>query len=169
MADADFAGGRVRLCVRGERAQIWGSLNPPDVRVFDRERVQALTRGHRHVFEVEGRIYSFRAKILHDDRKPLDRFLASQISYSRKELGVSGRGRAAVPRSGEALGLMAPAVFALAYMRAGGPFRGRAALRYAHERMLYETLLALRLFEGDAFQWRSGSNLRQVRRGRAWE
>ena len=34
---------------------------------------------------------------------------------------------------------------ALAYICAGGPFRGAAAVRYAYERAAYESLLAIRL------------------------
>jgi hypothetical protein len=37
-----------------------------------------------------------------------------------------------------------------AYVRAGGPLRGRAALRYAYERLLFECMLAMRLLDTDA-------------------
>ena len=32
-----------------------------------------------------------------------------------------------------------------AYIRSGGPFRGRASLRYAYERAMFECMLALRV------------------------
>ena len=41
------------------------------------------------------------------------------------------------------LGVMPVIAGALAYIRAGGPFRGAAAVRYAYERAAYESLLAL--------------------------
>jgi hypothetical protein len=40
---------------------------------------------------------------------------------------------------------MVPIAAAVAYARAGGPFRGAAAIRYACERATFECLLAMRL------------------------
>ena len=37
-----------------------------------------------------------------------------------------------------------------AYLKAGGPLRGSASLRYAYERALFECLLAIRLISGDS-------------------
>jgi glycosyltransferase involved in cell wall biosynthesis len=141
-----YAGGRVRFRYAVGGRTLFGSLYPPDLRVLDRERARAAGHGHRHVFEVDGPVYKFRSRVLHDDRKGLDRFVATQLGYAARE--------EARIRAGEGLrwrdrlrrrGWLAPWVFALAYLRAGGPLKGRAALRYAHERALYEALLALRL------------------------
>jgi glycosyltransferase involved in cell wall biosynthesis len=145
----EFAGGRLRFrYVVGGRSLL-GSLYPPDLRLLDVARARAGTRGHRHVFEVEGRIYRFRARLLHDDRKPLTRWLRSQEGYvereaRRIEAGESLRLRDRIRR----LGLAPLPVFLAAYLRAGGPLRGGASLRYAYERATYETLLALRLGAG---------------------
>ena len=43
------------------------------------------------------------------------------------------------------MGLMPLVAGAFAYLRAGGPFYGAAAARYAYERAAYECLLAIRL------------------------
>lgn len=145
-----FAGGSVRFDYAVGGRRLLGSLYPSDIRVLDRTRSRVRGRGHTHVFEVDGPLYRFRARILHDDRKSFDRFLASQDRYAQREAeriaaGVDLRLRDRLRRRG----WLGPWMFALAYLRAGGPLRGRAALRYAHERAYYETLLALRLLRGD--------------------
>ena len=42
---------------------------------------------------------------------------------------------------------MPPIIGTLAYLKAGGPFRGAAAARYAYERAVAEGLLAIRLMD----------------------
>ena len=42
---------------------------------------------------------------------------------------------------------MPPIIGLLAYVRAGGPFKGAAAARYAYERMTTESILAVRLMD----------------------
>lgn len=145
-----FAGGSVRFHYAVGGRRLLGSLYPPDVRVLDRSRSSVRGRGHTHVFEVDGPLYRFRARILHDDRKSLDRFLVSQDRYAQREAeriaaGVDLEFRDRLCRRG----WLGPWMFALDYLKAGGPLRGRVALRYAHERACYETLLAPRLLRGD--------------------
>jgi hypothetical protein len=84
--------------------------------------------------------------LIHDDRKPLDRWVKAQLDYQRRnesELSNGGRGRARDYL--RKLGVMPPLMGALAYVRAGGPFKGAAAARYAYERMATESILAIRL------------------------
>jgi hypothetical protein len=143
-----YAGGRVRFAYAVGGRRLLGSLYPPDVRLFHRDHVTLSDTGHRHVFEVDGPVYRFRERILHDDRKGVDRFLRAQMGYAEREArrirdGVGLRFRDRLRRAG----LMAPAMFLLAWVRAGAVFRGRAALRYAHERSLFEAMLALRLMD----------------------
>jgi glycosyltransferase involved in cell wall biosynthesis len=133
--------------VVGGRA-LRGSLYPRDLRLFDRSRVRIQHVGHSHRFEALGPVYRFRERVRHDDRKPLERFVASQMGYAQREEDRILRGEHLRLRDWlRRLGLLAPAIFLLAWCRAG-PWRGRAALRYAHERALYEAILALRLLGG---------------------
>lgn len=91
-------------------------------------------------------MYAFRAKLIHDDRKPLERWVNNQLQYSLLE--AERLDRAGNLRWRDFLrrrGLMPPVAAALAYLRAGGPFGGPAAARYAFERAVYECLLAIRL------------------------
>jgi glycosyltransferase involved in cell wall biosynthesis len=123
-----------------------GSLCPPQIRIFKRNRVAVRQPDHTQHFSVEGRVYRFKSCLLHDDRKPLERFVSSQLAYqvlNEKELANGGRKR--FRDYLRKLGLMPPIVGTLAYIRAGGPFYGAVAVRYAYERALCESLLAIRL------------------------
>lgn len=145
-----FAGGIVRFDYAVGGRRLLGSLYPADRRVLERGRWRVASRGHAHVFLVDGPVYRFRSRILHDDRKSFERFLVSQERYAMQEAeriaaGADLRLRDRLRRRG----WLSPWMFMLAYLKAGGPLRGRAALRYANERAYYETLLALRLLRGD--------------------
>lgn len=142
----DFKGGIVPFKYLMMGRVLSGSVLTAQLRVFNRREVEVGQDGHTQKFRVGNNVYRFKAPLLHDDRKPLERWISSQLSYSRLEaeklLTVAPtRWRDQVRR----LGLMPPVAAALAYIRAGGPFRGKAAARYAYERATYECLLAIRL------------------------
>jgi glycosyltransferase involved in cell wall biosynthesis len=123
-----------------------GSVYPPQLRVFRPDSVKITQPGHTQEFAIEGSTYRFLTPLVHDDRKPLERWVSSQLSYAALEAErirarVSYRFRDRLRE----LGLMPVIAGALAYVRAGGPLRGAAAVRYAHERAAYESLLAIRL------------------------
>jgi glycosyltransferase involved in cell wall biosynthesis len=142
----NFAGGLFSFEFRINGCPLAGSLYPTQARLFLRDRVQIVQLGHGHKFEVRGPIYRFRSRLIHDDRKPLERWLLSQVSYSALEANrISAGGADRLRDRLRELGLMPILAGALAYIRAGGPLRGAAALRYAYERAAYECLLAIRL------------------------
>ena len=98
-----------------------------------------------HTFDVSGPVYHCILQF-HDDRKPLERWVESQLSYSALEARrITSRESYRFRDRLRELGVMPMIVGALAYIRAGGPFRGAAAVRYAYERATYESLLAIRL------------------------
>jgi hypothetical protein len=102
--------------------------------------------GHTQEFITNGPIYRFKTPLILDDRKSFERWVSSQVSYSALEADRIDARRMMRWRDWvRALGLMPGIVGALAYCRAGGPFTGAAALRYAYERVGYECLLAIRL------------------------
>ncbi len=141
-----LAGGVVPFEYRYDGRPLRGSLYPPQLRLFRRDAVRVGQKGHAHSFEVDGPLYRFRARVVHDDRKPLERWIASQCRYAEEEErrlldGGAPGWRAAVRRTG----LAAPLVGAAAWLRAGGPLGGRAAARYALERMAFECLLGIRV------------------------
>ena len=142
----DFAGGDVSFVYCYYGRPLSGSLYPNQVRVFRRLDVLISQVDHSQHFAVKGPVYKFRNRLIHDDRKSLERWVAAQVSY--QELndqairnGGSSRFRDYLRRSG----LMPPVIGLFAYLRSGGPLGGAASARYAYERMVCESLLAIRL------------------------
>jgi glycosyltransferase involved in cell wall biosynthesis len=125
-----------------------GSIYPAQVRVFSKEDIGIEQRGHTQVFTSNAPLYRFRCKLIHEDYKPFNRWLANQLKYAgleaeriRNEPEQSFRDH--LRRSG-----VSPAIWgAYSYLRAGGPLKGRASRAYAQERMVFEALLA-RLLSG---------------------
>jgi glycosyltransferase involved in cell wall biosynthesis len=125
-----------------------GSLCPPQLRLFRHDEVGISQPDHTQRFSVSGEIYRFRNRLVHDDRKPVDRWVASQVAYQLlNEQELSNGRRQRLRDHLRRAGLMPPIVGALAYLRAGGPFKGAAAARYAYERMTSESILAVRLMD----------------------
>jgi len=123
-----------------------GSLYPAQLRLFKADRVRIHQYGHTQEFSTSGPIYRFKTPLIMDDRKSLERWVASQLSYSSLEANRINRRRAMRWQDWiRVLGLMPLIWGVLGYFRAGGPFTGAAAARYAYERAAYECLLALRL------------------------
>jgi glycosyltransferase involved in cell wall biosynthesis len=140
-----FAGGlfAFQYCIAGQ--PLTGSLYPAQIRLFRRDLIQVEQVGHGHKFDLSGSIYQFKARLLHDDRKSLERWVAAQLSYSAQELQRIHN----APQPGwrdwlRQSGVMPWLIGPYAYFKAGGPLRGAAAARYAYERVTFECLLALR-------------------------
>ena len=149
--DAAPAGGLLPFEYRILGRPLLGSLLAPQLRLFRRDAVQVVQEGHGHKFAVAGSVRRFAAPLVHDDRKSVERWARSQIGYSRHEQERMARaaGSASIKDRLRRTGLMPLAAGALAYVRAGGPLRGGAALRYAYERVVFECLLAMRLLGED--------------------
>lgn len=143
-----FAGGVIPFKYQYHGNPLSGSLCPAQLRLFKRTEVHVAQPDHTQRFSVTGNIYKFRGSLIHDDRKPVERWVASQLAYqllNEKELSNGGRRR--MRDRLRHIGVMPPIVGLLAYLRAGGPFRGAAAARYAYERTVAEGLLAIRLMD----------------------
>ena len=140
-------GGLVRFQYRLDGRRLLGSVYPPQLRLFRPAEVRITQPGHTQEFAIAGRTYRFSAPVIHDDRKPLARWVQSQVKYVELEAARIERagGRLGVKDRLRLTGLAPWPMAAWSYGRAGGPVAGRAALRYAWERMTFETLLALRL------------------------
>jgi glycosyltransferase involved in cell wall biosynthesis len=143
-----FAGGVAPFEYRYHDRPLSGSLCPPQVRLFRQSQVNVEQSDHTQRFAVVGTLYRFRSRLIHDDRKSIARWVASQVAYqalNEKELSNGGRSR--MRDRLRQIGIMPPIVGLLAYVRAGGPFRGAAAARYAYERTVAEGLLAISLMD----------------------
>jgi glycosyltransferase involved in cell wall biosynthesis len=119
--------------------------------LFRRERSTYEQDGHTQRVRVAGNVLRLRSKILHDDRKPLSRWLAAQDRYMKLEAeyllqknwsALSWTDK--VRRSSALAPLLA---FIFSYAIKGGWRDGQPGLYYALQRMLAEALLTLRLIE----------------------
>ena len=70
-------------CVLGKPLR--STLYPPVLSLFRKGSGHYVQQGHTQHLIVEGRTAKLNAKIFHDDRKPLSRWLASQQRYARLE------------------------------------------------------------------------------------
>lgn len=135
-------------CVHGRPLR--GALYPPVTVLFRREPASYQQDGHTQRVRLPGRVVPLREKLLHDDRKPLGRWLASQDRYMRLEAeklaGADSRSLAFVDRV-RRLALPAPFLVFAWWLVRGGVRDGRAGLHYAWQRTLAEALLALRLVD----------------------
>ena len=145
-APATHAGGIAGFEYRIRGRALLGSVYPAKLVLFRRDHVRVTQPGHTQEFAVAGPVYRFKTRLVHDDRKSMDRFFQAQLKYSQLEASrlSNGDGRRWQDRV-RRLGLMPVLAGPAAYVRAGGPLRGLAAVRYAYERTLFESLLALRL------------------------
>jgi glycosyltransferase involved in cell wall biosynthesis len=140
------AGGIAGFEYRIRGRALLGSVYPAKLVLFRGDDVRVTQAGHTQEFTVAGPIYRFRTRLIHDDRKSTDRFFQAQLKYSQLEASrLLNGGRHRWQDRVRRLGLMPVLAGPAAYVRAGGPLRGQAALRYAYERTLFESLLALRL------------------------
>lgn len=138
----DFA-----YCINGE--QLRGSLYPSVTVLFRRTRGRYRQDGHTQRIEIEGEVGHLRAKVLHDDRKPLSRWVSSQASYAAQEankiLAASARELSWSDRVRLVPGLAPIAVTIYAGVVRGCVLDGKPGLAYIGQRAIAESLLMLEL------------------------
>ncbi len=150
-------------CVDGRPLR--GTLYPPVTVLFRRDKGRFEQDGHTHRLKLDGADARLKSHLLHDDRKPLSHWLNAQDRYMKLEVNkLSSLARSELSIADRIRGwhLIAPfAVFLNCYVLKRGFLDGSAGLYYAQQRMLAETLLALRL--ADARQTNSRAPLREGR------
>lgn len=152
---AHIAGYRAsfRYCVWGRALS--GSLYPPVVVLYRCGLAHYVQDGHTQRAVVEGELANLCQPILHDDRKPLARWLQSQDRYAELEchflLGkpwLELRWRDRLRR----LIVVTPWLVPLYCLTVGsGLVDGKAGLYYALQRGIAEAILSLHLLQA---QWR---------------
>lgn len=149
--DADVAGYRVRFRYVVDARPLRGSVYPPVTVLYRRAAARYVQDGHTQRVVVDGRVESLRGPVLHDDRKPLDRWLESQRRYMRLEaakLRSADWQELSWPDRVRKLRVIAPAAMAVyCLFWKGAILDGRAGLSYAAQRAFAETLLSLFLLE----------------------
>jgi hypothetical protein len=83
--DATVSGYRIAFnyCVYGRRLS--SSLYPAHIALFRREQARYEQHGHTQRLALEGEVGGLRGRIDHDDRKPLARWMSSQLRYAKLE------------------------------------------------------------------------------------
>jgi glycosyltransferase involved in cell wall biosynthesis len=140
---------RFRYCVNGR--PLSGSLYPPVVALYRRDRAHYIQDGHTQRAVVEGRVGELDSPALHDDRKPLGRWLAAQDRYAELECALLLKREWGVLRWQDRLRklmFITPWLVPLYCLTAGKGFMdGWHGLYYAMQRGVAESVLSLKLIE----------------------
>lgn len=143
---AHYAG--FRYLVHGRPLR--GTLYPPRAILFDRERCRYVADGHTQLLDINGASGQLSTIVDHDDRKPLSRWLDSQIKYARLEaekLESEPHPSGFPDRLRKMIWPAAPAAFFYTLFVKGVILDGWPGLFYALQRTYAELVLSLVLLE----------------------
>lgn len=136
-------------CINGKRLR--SGMYPPVNVLYRGDEARYEQDGHTHRVHIRGELRPLRSKILHDDRKPLRRWLQSQTDYSALEaekLKRAGPDNLSVFDRIRRLRIIAPAaVFFYCLVIRGGLLDGWAGVFYALQRTVAELVLSLHLLD----------------------
>jgi glycosyltransferase involved in cell wall biosynthesis len=136
-------------CIDGQPLR--GAAYPPVVVLFRRAAARYRQDGHTQRVKVDGAVSKLANPIMHDDRKPLSHWLASQSRYMRLEAEklrqTPPAELALVDRVRRMIVVAPPAMFVYCLIVKGGIFDGRPGLYYAMQRTAAELILSLNLLE----------------------
>lgn len=148
-------------CIHGQPVR--GSILPPRTVLYRTQCASYVNDGHGHRVLTAGPHGVLPFRIRHDDRKPLSRWLSSQITYARQEAekirACAGGELSRKDRIRKAIVLAPPLVFLLVYVLRGGFLSGWRGLFYALQRFTAELLLSLYLLEAKLKPSNSHDNL----------
>jgi glycosyltransferase involved in cell wall biosynthesis len=126
------------------------SLYPSNTILLRNGHFRVFDRGHTEQWSVDGEVRKLRSKIVHDDWKSLDRWIAGQVRYMRLEQeqlshirpNLKARLRRHPP-------LMPIAVFLYCLFGKRLIFEGKAGIYYSLQRAMAEAILSLMLLDQD--------------------
>lgn len=140
---------RFLYCVAGRALR--GSLYPPRAVLFRKSECRYVQDGHTQVLDFHGPSKFLRGYLLHDDRKPLGRWLDSQRAYARLEadklMSSSGPGDSLADRLRRWIWPAAPAAFIYTLFAKRCLFDGWPGLLYTFQRTYAELVLSLELLD----------------------
>jgi glycosyltransferase involved in cell wall biosynthesis len=128
--------------------KLLSSLYPANTILLRRGHFSVRDKGHTEAWDVGGAIITLNGRIVHDDRKSIERWLIGQVRYMQSELDYlrahkGGRTRWLRLRPP----LMPIAMFFYCLFGRGLLLNGRAGLFYALQRMVAEAVLSLMVLE----------------------
>lgn len=134
-----------RYCIEGYVLR--GCLYPPRTVLFRLKKSHYFQDGHAHRIKTEGRVDSLKSLIFHDDRKPLNHWLMSQIRYAEMEahkLMEQTLRSLSWPDKVRKIPFLAPILVVLYVLFIKGLILdGKAGLYYCAQRAVAEMLLSL--------------------------
>jgi glycosyltransferase involved in cell wall biosynthesis len=141
-------------CVNG--VPLGGTLYPPVTVCFRRTRSAYVQDGHTQRIQVDGAVRDLESRLLHDDRKPLSRWLSSQERYMRLEAAKIRSTPFSALRTADRvrkLRVVAP-LLVLLYCLFGKRLvlNGWAGVHYTLQRVVAEAILSLCMIEGDLLE-----------------
>lgn len=144
-------GYRASFVYRVHGRPLRGTLYPPRTVLYRVKAGRYENEGHGHRVRIAGEVSELRGAIYHDDRKPLKRWLTSQLKYAAQEahhLLTTPRERLGRAERIRLMGWPAPLlVFFYVLLAKRALLDGQAGWFYAFQRLLAETLLALELLD----------------------
>lgn len=160
---SEIAGYRASFsyCING--VPLRSAVYPPVTVLYRRSLSRYEQDGHTQRIQVRGPIAELRARIQHDDRKPLSRWIASQVRYMRLEadkLAATPSASLATPdRIRKWIVIAPPMMFLMCLIGRGGVLDGWPGLFYALQRTAAELILSMTLVERRLFGPRPSSAL----------
>jgi glycosyltransferase involved in cell wall biosynthesis len=146
-----IAGYRARFVYRIHGRPLRGSLYPPRVVLYRRDKARYYNEGHGHRVSVQGEVAELRGVIYHDDRKPLARWLHSQRRYAAGEARyLLATPTAKLNRADRVRRMAWPApmgVLPYTLFAKGCALDGWPGWQYALQRFVAETLIALAIVD----------------------
>ena len=140
---------KFKYCVFGKPLR--GTLYPPRQVLYRKDKAIYHEDGHAHRVHIDGDYRILESYIYHDDRKPLDRWLSAQNKYmiieSKKLLNTPATQLSFSDRIRQQKIIAPFLILFYCLILKKGILDGWAGWYYAFERMLAETILAVRLIE----------------------
>ena len=147
----EVSGVRARFTYCMDGRPLRGGLYPPRVVLYRPSRAHYVQEGHTQIVQISGNVLDLASKLLHDDRKPVARFMRNQRRYSALEARwLSSKRWKDLRWSGRARRLLVVAPWLapmMVLLVRGGILDGRAGFRYAAERGYAETMVAWELIK----------------------
>jgi glycosyltransferase involved in cell wall biosynthesis len=159
--DCDLVGLRAHFtyCIFGRRLR--SGIYPPVIVLLRKSNAIFKQDGHAHRVALEGRVDNLSAPMLHDDRKPLRRWLEAQSRYAKLEaaklLSDDGENLSWKDRVRRWRIVAPPAILFYCLILRGGILDGWAGFYYAFQRALAELMLSLCLLDHDLRGWEKPS------------
>ena len=134
-------------CINGQA--LHSGIYPPVTVLYRRDAASYIQDGHAQRVVVDGRVEQLRAPLLHDDRKPLRRWLNSQARYAELERDriIKREALDLADRLRLCFVVVPAAMFFYCLIVRGGIFDGWRGFYYALQRSFAELLLSLYLID----------------------